>query len=121
MLSLTWLCVVHPKSSNGWLLLSAAATPFVPFATSAANTAAMEIEYLRQACKHKELRRAYKLHVAAGGAGLALFAADEVRPFMPLVHAAWHILSCISVHQTLPLLDLKQKQQRLSPAGSACV
>lgn len=80
----------------------------------------MEIEYLRQACKHKELRHAYKLHVAAGGAGLALFAADEVRPFMPVVHAAWHILSCVSVHQTLPLLDLKHKQQALPAPGSAC-
>lgn len=106
------VCAVYPKSSNAWMLLTAAATPFVPFATSAANTAVMEIEYLRQACNRRELRRAYKVHLAAGGAGLALFAADEIRPFMPMVHAAWHILSCISVHQTLPLLEVNAKQQK---------
>lgn len=99
------------------MLVSAAATPFVPFATSAANTAVMEIEYLKQARKHKSLRPAYKLHLATGGAGLALFAADELKPFLPLVHAAWHVLSCVSVHQTLPLLQAKNTVSSV-PSGA---
>eukprot|EP00892_Ulva_mutabilis_P011659 jgi/Ulvmu1/8866/UM049_0048.1 len=112
--SATMTKAVHPESSNAWMLASAAATPFVPFATSAANTAVMEIEYLKQACRNKELRPAYKMHLATGGAGLALFAADEVKPFMPLVHAAWHVLSCVSVHYTLPLLEAKCQPRQVS-------
>jgi hypothetical protein len=101
----THLCTVYPNLNPCWLLASAAATPFAPFATSAANTAALEAKYLSSAIKDRRLRRPHAMHLAAGAAGLAIFALDEIRPFIPYVHSTWHLLSCVAVQRTLPLLQ----------------
>ena len=84
--------------------LSVATTPFSPFLMSTANTLAMEAKYFKRAQKSHSLRRDHRAHVLAGGAGLALFMLDELRPNIPCNHAAWHLLSCYSVHKTLPLI-----------------
>jgi hypothetical protein len=94
-------------------MASALATPFAPFATSAANTAAMEIEYLRRARRSPHLRAQHARHCALAGAGLIMFAIDDLKPGLPLMHAGWHLLSCAAAQTTLPLLrDVEAEQGR---------
>ena len=64
----------------------------------------MEAKYFKRAQKNHLLRKDHRAHVVAGSAGLALFMLDELRPNIPCNHAAWHLLSCYSVHKTLPLI-----------------
>jgi len=86
-------------------VLSIAATPFQPFSVSTANTAAIELEYVKRAIKHPELRRDHLIHASTAAVGLSLFALDEIRPGYPLCHAAWHGLSTASVLHTLALIQ----------------
>lgn len=95
---------VYPETSPILSVLSVAATPFSPFLMSTANTLAMEAKYFQKAQKNAALRKDYRAHVLAGGVGLALFMIDDVKPNIPCNHAAWHLLSCYSVHKTLPLI-----------------
>jgi hypothetical protein len=95
---------VYPGVSPILSTLSVAATPFSPFLMSTANTLAMEAKFLQRAQQNPKLRQCHRAHLIAGGAGLALFALDEMRPNIPGNHAAWHVLSCYAVHQTLPLI-----------------
>ena len=95
---------VYPQCHPGWTAASLVATPFAPFATSAANTIAMELQYLKRALKRPLLQAPLILHCLSAGSGLAFFAVDEIRPHIPFMHAIWHVLSCAAVQQTLPLL-----------------
>jgi hypothetical protein len=98
------VCAVYPGVNPVLSALSVAATPFSPFLMSTANTLAMEAKYFQRAQQNQKLRKHHRAHLIAGGAGLALFALDEMRPNIPCNHAAWHVLSCYSVHKTLPLI-----------------
>lgn len=96
---------VFPQMPRAVSVAGMAATPFLPFVVSSANTMAMELEYLRRAVGNEHLRKDHLVHCLAGAAGLALFALDEIHPHIPCCHAAWHALSCLSVTKTLPLIQ----------------
>jgi hypothetical protein len=100
-------------------VLSAAATPFAPFATSAANTVAMESLFLKRAIGSDKLRGPHLAHCTCAAAGLVLFALDELRPHLPCVHAGWHILSSLAVRETLPLIQSTEPPSELWRQGSA--
>lgn len=106
---------MFPKCPAALTLASAAATPFAPFATTTVNTIAMEALFLKGAVADPGLRRAHRVHVACAGTGLALFALDEIRPHLPCVHAAWHVLSSAAVAETLPLV---QRCERAGGGGA---
>ena len=106
---------MFPKCPAAVTLASAAATPFAPFATTTVNTAAMEALFLKRALADPSLRRPHRVHCACAGVGLALFALDEVRPHLPCVHAAWHVLSSVAVRETLPLV---QRCERAGGGGA---
>lgn len=60
---------------------------------------------MQRALKKPALQKPFVVHCASAGTGLAVFALDEVCPHIPLMHSIWHVLSCVAVQQTLPLLQ----------------
>jgi hypothetical protein len=95
---------VYPGCHPAWTAASLAVIPFAPFATSAANTVAMEIRYLQRALVSSTLQRPFIVHCLSAAIGLSAFALDEVHPHIPCMHALWHLFSCVAVQQTLPLI-----------------
>ncbi|KAL6765752.1 hypothetical protein V8C86DRAFT_2448947 [Haematococcus lacustris] len=104
---------LYPDTPLAITVASCLAVPFKPFLVSFANSAAMELKFLRRACQNKDLEQPQRLHAAAGVAGLAMFALEEFMPELPLVHCAWHCLSATAVATVNHLMaDTEQQEQQ---------
>lgn len=90
----------RPGTPRAATALSLALTPFQPFAVVCVNGAVAEMDFLQRARRRPGLQRAHALHIATSAAGGAAFVGEEVRPKMPLIHTAWHLLSAASVAAT---------------------
>ena len=75
----------------------------------------MEVKFLLRARENPALRKPLLLHGLTAGVGLGLFALDEVKPHIGCVHAAWHLLSCAAMYQTVPLL--RDAEERSDGSG----
>jgi hypothetical protein len=98
-----------------------AAVPFRPFLVSTANSAAMQVEFVRQAAAHPEVRPAARRHLACALGGLAVFAVEDAlidHPLGQYAHAAWHLLALAGTATTSDLVQHKEAQ-RLGPRGGS--
>jgi hypothetical protein len=107
------LKAIHPNLPPTVALSTLASLPFEPFKISAANIAAMEIEFARRAYKsgNDALKRSFHRQLAAAVVGSVLFFAedcpslvDDSLPNLPLVHAGWHCLSAYATAECNALL-----------------
>jgi len=90
--------------------LSLGLTPFQPFATSSANTVAMEYEFLRRASQNPSLKPVQQLHAVTSAGGMGLFCLGDTRPDVPCTHCLWHCAAALSCATTNGLLaDVEER------------
>lgn len=92
---------------------SYALVPFRPLWVTAANTLAMQAQFVREAAAHEGVRPALRAHLLAAGAGATAFAAEEALTERGVrgVHAIWHLLSCAAVTSMCGLMAHSERQQ----------
>jgi len=91
------LRAVYPSCPHAVTAVGLVATPFKPFLVSFLNSTAMEMKYLYRARVNNDLKMAQVFHATTCFIGLSCFAAEEVWPRLPFMHAAWHCLSAAAV------------------------
>ncbi|GAX77488.1 hypothetical protein CEUSTIGMA_g4932.t1 [Chlamydomonas eustigma] len=113
------LRAVYPNCPHAVTALSIVATPFKPFMVSFCNSTAMELKYLYRAHMNKDLKRAQVFHATTCLIGLSCFAAEEIWPKLPFMHAAWHCLSAVAVSSINHLVaDVEQNELGLKAGQS---
>jgi len=97
---------------------SLALTPFYPKQIMGANTLAMEVAYLRRAREDPSMRRPQLAHSLCAVAGLAAFAAEDLRP-LPFIHSLWHAFSVAATFSTNYLLADVEARYEAAAAAAA--
>ena len=97
---------------------SLALTPFYPKQIMGANTLAMEVAYLRRARVDPSMRRPQLAHSLCAVAGLAAFAAEDLRP-LPFIHSLWHAFSVAATFSTNYLLADVEARYEAAAAAAA--
>lgn len=94
------------------------AVPFQPFAISAANICAAEVEFVRMASRDEQQAASVTRHAASLAAGLACFALEDIalERGVVIVHAAWHLLACMALFETGGLLRCRSNALMLRKA-----
>ena len=85
--------------------VSLAATPVHPLLVTAAHLVAMESEFRARARTDARVAASERAHLATSAVGVACFFLEDLRPSTPFVHAAWHVLSAVSVFTTEGLVE----------------
>ena len=65
----------------------------------------LQVEYLRQAHKNPELRKAHLVHLGTGAIGAGVFFLEYAYPTAPLIHTVWHGLSAASLWSLNALVE----------------
>ncbi|GAB4840412.1 hypothetical protein Ancab_021180 [Ancistrocladus abbreviatus] len=95
------------RNENPKVLMAASALclPFQPLMVSVVHTGMMEVAFARRALENPQLRPAHNVHKVASLLSGVLFAADDMFPTTPFIHAAWHLAAAFGVGSCNKLLE----------------
>jgi hypothetical protein len=85
---------------------------------STINTSTVELKYLARAAREPKLRVPVVTHAWLCIVGLVCFKMEDLRPEVPLMHAAWHCLSAAATATFNPLVnDVEENELGLGAGG----
>ncbi|XP_076932993.1 uncharacterized protein LOC143598735 [Bidens hawaiensis] len=95
------------RDENPKLLMAASALclPIQPLMVSLVHTGMMEVAFARRAVKDPDLKPVHNVHKLSALLGGAFFAADDLFPETPYLHAGWHLAAAIGVGACNKLLE----------------
>ena len=78
------------------------------WATHLMTHTSVQALFFKRAKRNPTLQHTQRRHLAAGAAGAACFALEDLFPKMPFIHATWHLLSTYGIATTEPLVALQE-------------